>query len=86
MSRSLAVIVLIETDDPLLVHPDISSVGKVERLRRAVIKALPKLTRVVAVMDEEQARWMMFAHNNAVRESGADVMWPPSAYVPPVKG
>jgi hypothetical protein len=88
MATSIAVLVLLETDDPVLqpANLDVSSVQAVSRLRRAVVKALPKLTRVVAVMDEEQARLMMFAHNRAVQESGADILWPPSAYVPPDKG
>ena len=85
MARSLAVIVLVETDDPALQasNIDVRTVTGVSKLRRAVVKALPKLTRVVAVMDEEQARIMMMAHDRAVRESGASALWPPSSYVPP---
>jgi len=87
MSHSLAVIVLLESDDPVLEPKslDVSTVDAVTKLRRAVVKALPKLTRVIAVMDEEQARAMMMAHQMAVTESGASVLWPPATYVPPKK-
>jgi hypothetical protein len=86
MTAAIAVIIALETDDPLL-QPDTldcSTVQATARLRQAIVKALPgRLTRVVAVMDIAQAEIMMLAHDRAMRESGAEVLWPPAAYIPP---
>jgi hypothetical protein len=82
---AIAVMVLIETDDPTLQpgNLDTTTAQAVARLRQKIINALPDLRRVVCVMDEEQARVMMLAHNMAMLKSGATVLWPPVTYVPP---
>lgn len=89
MSKSIAVMVLIETDDPRLDphHIDSSTAKNAAELRRAVIENLPKLTRVVMVMPEEAARLMAYAHRAALEATGQKdkISRPPSDYVPPTR-
>lgn len=85
--RSIAVMVLIETDDPRL-DPAIvnnSTPAKTAALRRAVIDNLPNLTRVVMVMPEEHARLMAIAHDYAAQAAGLEPNYPPPGYVPPTR-
>lgn len=84
---SIAVICLIETDDPRIDPEKMRSAGDVARMRKAVIENLPKLTRIVAVMPEELARLMVSAHDIAMSLSGADslIHRPPAGYVPPTR-
>jgi hypothetical protein len=84
----LSVMVLIETEDSRLFpeNIDVSTAANTARLRRAVIENLPLVTRIVAVMGEEEARLMMAAHHHAMRQSGADKLFrPPPDYVPPTR-
>lgn len=84
----LAVMVIIETDDERLAPEtiDLSTAAKTAAIRRAVVANLPNLTRVVMVMPEEAARLMLFAHNQAARESGLDLIQrPPADYVAPTR-
>lgn len=68
----LAVLVIIDTDDPLL-DPDrldVSTVAKTAALRASVIRALPKLERVIMVTPEPMARVMMAAHQHSMEAIG----------------
>lgn len=87
MTRSIACLVLIETDDPRLFpeNVDVARPAKAAALRKAVIDNLPKLTRVVMVMEEETAQLMCAAHDIAARESGLTVNRPPAGYIPPTR-
>lgn len=87
MTRSIACLVLIETDDPRLFPENIGveSAAKTAGLRKAVLDNLPKLTRVVAVMDEETARLMALVHQLASKGAGLDRVTPPAGYVPPTR-
>lgn len=83
---ALAVMVIIETDDPrLAIPPDLSTVRATKAFRQAVIENLPKLTRVVAVMPEEEARFMMTVHMAAAEFAGHEdgVIRPPPEYHAP---
>jgi hypothetical protein len=84
---SMAVVVLIETDDPRIGPENMSTAGDVARMRKAVIENLPRLTRVVAVMPEEMAGMMMEAHEMAMSLAGAESLLhrPPADYVPPTR-
>jgi hypothetical protein len=85
--RSIACMVLIETDDPRLFPENISvtTPAKAAALRKAVINNLPKLTRVVMVLEEETARIMCAAHDIASQAAGLDRVVPPAGYVPPTR-
>ena len=87
-TRSVAVMVLIETDDKRLwpEHLDVSTPGKVAALRRALVAAMPQLSRVVLVTGEDTARLMVEAHKAAAAASGIEVVRPPEGYVPPTRG
>lgn len=85
-TRTLAVMVLIETDDPTLFpeNLDNSTIRAVKRLRDAVVRALPGLSRVVALMSEPEARLMFAAHKMACEQAGiGEVLRPPAQYVAP---
>jgi hypothetical protein len=83
---SFAVTVLIETDDPRIDPGKLQTVSGVAAMRRAIIENLPKLTRVVAVQPEEEARLMFAAHDMACRESGLlGITRPPADFVPPTR-
>jgi hypothetical protein len=82
---SIAVMVLIETDDLVLIRHDVSTAGNAAAVRAAVIRELPNLTRVVMVTEEDTARLMCFAHDVAARESGVEPDRPPASYVPPTR-
>jgi hypothetical protein len=85
--RSLAVMIVIETEDARLFpeNMDNATVAATQALRAAVIDALPGLSRVVAVMDEEEARLMVSAHAMAARQAGLDALFshPPASYRAP---
>ena len=85
--RSLAVLALIETDDPRLFPENLSvaTAAETAALRKTVIEHLPELTRVVFVTDEETAQLMMLAHDIAAKEAGLQVERPPQDYVPPTR-
>jgi hypothetical protein len=83
---SIACMVLIETDDPRLKEPDrsVQTVGGAQAVRQAVIDNLPKLTRVIAIIPEEEARFMCMAHERAMAASGLGKFTrPPTEYVSP---
>jgi hypothetical protein len=84
MKRSIAAMVLIETDDPRLFPENITvaTAAATEQLRAAVIANLPNLTRVVMVLPEENARMMCEAHAMAAQAAGLDGMidMPPRSY------
>jgi hypothetical protein len=63
--RSIAVMVLMETDDARLFPENVSvkSVQATAMLHQAVLDNLPQLTRVVMVLPEETARIMCDAHD-----------------------
>lgn len=85
--QSIAVMVLIETDDPRL-DPSTINVNTTKAtatLRQAVIDNLPSLTRVVAVMPEENARLMMSTHDLLSEAVGHPAHRPPRRYVPPTR-
>lgn len=80
----IAVLVLLETDDPQLLRPDVSTAEAAASFRPAVIDNLPKLTRVVAAMSEFESRLMILAHESAKKSSGlGEVLRPPEDYVSP---
>jgi hypothetical protein len=83
--KSIAVMVLLETDDKRLdpERLDVSTAAKAAAIRKAVIDNLPHLTRVVMVLPEETAKLMSAAHNIAAREAGFHPQRPPFDYVPP---
>lgn len=88
--HSLAVMVIIETDDPRL-DPDtidVSTVDATIALRSAVIDNLASLTRVVMVLHEPEAHLMVRAHAIAARSAGLDHLFerPPSGYRAPDGG
>jgi hypothetical protein len=80
---SIAVMVLIETNDPVLIRHDVSTAKAAATVRRAVIKNLPRLTRVIMVTEEETARLMCHAHDLAAKAAGLDAVMPPADYIPP---
>ena len=83
---SIACMVLIETDNPVLLYPEVAlrTVEGTKALRQAVIDGLPGLTRVIHVMSEESARFMSMAHEHALKSSGlGDALRPPKDYVAP---
>ena len=86
VTHSIVVLVQLETDDPLL-DPDqidVSTVEAVTALRAAVVRALPKVTSVVAVLPLDDAKLMLSSHEYAMRAVGAArVKRPPGSYVPP---
>jgi hypothetical protein len=71
--QSLAVTVLIETDDPRLDNPATNTPADVAALRVAILEHLPKLTRVVSVMPEELAVLMHRAHALAIAGAAQEV-------------
>lgn len=92
-ARDVAVMLIVRTNDRQMFpeNLDLSSLRSTKALRRAVIANLPKVTRVVSVMDEETARLMCAAHAYAADMSGmTQILRPPSDYrgptdsVPPV--
>lgn len=85
MSKSIAVMVLIETDDPRFDIDSHLTVKTAAQLRQAVIDNLPKLTRVILACDEEEARLMIHAHRVAMDELGIEYNLPPAHYVPPTR-
>jgi hypothetical protein len=84
---SIAVMVLIETDNPLLLYPDeaVRTAEGTAALRQAVLDNLPNVTRVINVMTEESAQFMCRAHDAAMRASGLGdfIKRPPPDYVSP---
>lgn len=84
---SIACIVLVETDNPLLIDPGeaLKTPKGTLAMRQAVIDALPNLTRVIAVLTEESAQFMCMAHEYALDASGLGhfVGKPPEGYVSP---
>jgi hypothetical protein len=81
--RTIAALVILETDDPRL-DPDgvsVSTVAGTSDLRRAVIENLPNLTRVVMLMTEPAARLL----TDASKASGISVNYPPRGFVPPTR-
>ena len=68
----LCCIVVIDSDDPALdpATINVDTVEAVKAVRAAVVRALPNLLRVVAVVDEAEAKFMMLAHQVAMAESG----------------
>jgi hypothetical protein len=87
-TQSIAVTVLIETDDPRLdlTRISVATAAQAAALRRAVIENLPKLTRVVSVMSEQEARLMHYAHRLVAQAADVEIMHPPKDYVPPTRG
>lgn len=87
MPHSIAVMVILETDNPVLDPEtiDVSTIAGTVAVRRAVIDALPNLSRVVMVMPEEHARLMAAAHHIAATESGLadNIRQPPPDYRAP---
>jgi hypothetical protein len=85
--RSLAVIVLIETEDSRLFpeHVNVSTPRQTAQLRKAVLDNLSNVTRIVAVMSEDNARLMCAAHDAGMRAIGELVPYPPKSYVPPTR-
>jgi hypothetical protein len=65
---TLVALVTIETDDPVLVTPDIRQRAAV---RAAVVAALPNLVRVIALMPEPEAWLMVNAHLIASQQANA---------------
>jgi hypothetical protein len=87
MSKSVAVLVILETDDPRL-DPDaldVSTAKSVAALRRVVIDNLPQLRRVVMVTSEEDAKLMCQAQDEVARMFGRPNGFPPRDYVPPTR-
>ncbi len=85
---TVAVLVVITTDDPLLQDDNrsVATATATARLRQAVVKALRQdVTRVVLVTSEENARLMCFAHAEAMKAMGEGdlIVRPPSSYRPP---
>lgn len=84
---SIACMVLIETDNPLLIDPAeaLQTAEGTLALRQAVIDGLPHLTRVIHVMSEESARFMSMAHEYAMKTSGLGdfIKKSPEDYVSP---
>jgi hypothetical protein len=92
-ARDVAVMLIVRTSDAAMFpeNLDLSTVRSTKALRRAVIANLPKVSRVVSVMDEETARVMCAAHAYAADVSGfTQIRRPPPDYrgpndgVPPV--
>ena len=85
--HSIAVMVLIATDDPRLDPEtiDVSTVRNAASLRQAVIDNLPHLTRVVVVMQEADAQLMCEVHQTWTEWQRSQVRRPPAAYVPPTR-
>lgn len=86
MTERIAIIVVLETDDRDLQpeNIDVSTVKAVAALRRAVIRNLPKLSRVVAVMSEDHAKMMCQTHSEIMAGIRSDC-FPPVDYVPPTR-
>ena len=85
MKRTIAALMVLETDHPLLDpgNIDVSSAKAAAELRRAVVDSLPDLTRVVAVLPLELAELMMQIHDRAARDAGLAPGYPPADYEPP---
>jgi hypothetical protein len=66
MPNVIAVIVL-STDDPLLTEP---VTGSFAPIRAAVVAALPSLSRVVAIMPEDEGKLMLAGHLMASEAAG----------------
>ena len=84
---SMACLVLIETDDPVITEYEksIQTVEGTKALRQAVIDSLPfKVTRVIHVMPEDVARLLSMAHEHAMAALGQGrALHPPEGYVGP---
>jgi hypothetical protein len=84
-ARDIAVMVIMRTTDVSLFPESLDRATKA--LRRAVIANLPKITRIVTVMDEETAKLMCTAHAFAAQASGlATIRRPPADYRGPHDG
>lgn len=66
MAKIVAVVVL-STDDPLLTNPEAAAFPK---LRAAVVAALPSLSRIVAIMPEDEGKLMVAGHLMASEDAG----------------
>jgi hypothetical protein len=67
--QTFAALVVIESEDPIL---DAAQGDDPARLRAAVVAALPRLTSVVALMPEDEARLMIHAHLIALEHAGVE--------------
>jgi hypothetical protein len=67
---NVAVVVIVATDDPLLLNP-IAEAGSLAPLRSAVLAALPSLSRVVAIMPEDEGKLMIAGHMLAAEDAGS---------------
>ena len=81
--------VVLETTDPTLFPENLDSrtAKAAAALRRAVVRNLKDLRRVVMVCDQETAEIMCAAHAIAAQESGMDAsaLFPPASYVAPTR-
>lgn len=85
-ARNVAVMLIVRTTDAAIFPENfnLSGLRASKALRRAVIANLPKVTRVIAVMDEDSARLMFTAHSIAAQASGlGTILRPPSDYRAP---
>lgn len=90
MKREVAVLVIVETSDPTLFpeNLDVSTAKATAALRRAAVKALARVQRVVVVMHPDEARIMCQTHNEVLgrmSEGERRVLFPPADYVPPTR-
>ncbi len=89
MKHALAIMLVVETDDPRLMPEALAdwSAARVSRARAAVLAALPDaVTRVIAIMPVEQAQLLMMVHEAVGKEIGApEPLRPPPSYVPPTR-
>lgn len=87
--RTIAVFVLIETDNPRLFpeNIDVSTVPAAARLRMDVLKEMPdSVTRVMFVCHETMARAMCDATDQVAKKFGFPPERPPQDYIPPTRG
>jgi hypothetical protein len=96
MKIEIAVMVVIETDDPRLtpeaVVEAMTTASGVAGIRRVVLGHLPDdVTRVLAVMDQEQAELLMMMSEGVGRTVAQalglrhQVIHPPADYIPPTR-
>ena len=83
----LCAIVTFESNDPAL-EPDrvnVSTVESTRAVRAAIVAGLPHLTRAICLLDEDEAKFMVAAHHEAMVMAGlqADIHHPPRAYRSP---
>jgi len=64
---NIVAVVVLSTDDPLLTDPTTAAFAT---LRAAVVAALPSLSRVVAIMPEDEGKLMVAGHLMASEEAG----------------